>query len=384
MFKRYLLGLVFICFAISFHGQLLRVGLFPAQKFTKIKLANATTNYYLIADTNYIGTLDYFSFCEITKSSANSMDVVCQGQKHTGIKNLKIIASSYEKSIELSGISPVLKARAFEGDFEIKVTEGRILVVNLIDLETYLEGVVESEAGTGQRPEYYKVQAVISRTFALGAKQKHAKEGFNLCNQVHCQAYLHKRNGGSTIDSAVSYTHSMVLLSADSTMAPTFFSANCGGQTCDPSDVWYDSIKGLTSFKDTFCIYTKQAHWTKKISKSEWNRFLVERYRFPVDDSLSQQWMTSWSVENRTGFFIHPGYGIPMRDLREKFDLKSAYFGIKEEGEYIVADGKGYGHGVGLCQEGAMKMAKLNYTYQQILGYYFPDFKLQVIPQVSF
>ncbi|MFM7723992.1 MAG: hypothetical protein ACKO7O_04295, partial [Bacteroidota bacterium] len=76
-------------------------------------------------------------------------------------------------------------------------------------------------------------------------------------------------------------------------------------------------------------------------------------------------------------------YGIPMRDIRERFDLKSAFFSVSLEENQVVLKGKGYGHGVGLCQEGAMNMAKKGYAYAQILGYYFPDFKLVNSPRLS-
>ena len=133
------------------------------------------------------------------------------------------------------------------------------MVINLVDLETYLEGVVESEAGTGQKLEYYKVQAIISRTFAMKSKQKHAKEGFDLCNQVHCQAYLHKLNGSPIIDSAIKATRGQVMIQQDSSFAPTYFSANCGGQTCEPNHVWNAYISGLSSFFVKSCFYSRRA-----------------------------------------------------------------------------------------------------------------------------
>jgi stage II sporulation protein D len=383
MLSKFLIVFSIGIFAFIANGQSMRIGLFPNQKFTKIKFANATCNYFVIADTSFIGTLDHFSFCEISKGTSGLMDVSFQGQKKTGIKQVKVIASMNEKSIEVSGLSPAMKAKAFEGDFEVKHIDGKLLIVNLVDLETYLEGVVESEAGTGQKLEYYKVQAIISRTFAMKALHKHAKDGFFLCNQVHCQAYLHKRNGGALIDTAVKQTKGMVMIQKDSTFAPTFFSANCGGQTCDPAHVWNESIPGLSSFKDTFCIYTKQANWVKQISLSEWKRFLVEKYRYPVDDSVSATMMFNWTTDSRPAFLFHPGYGIPMRDIREHFELKSAFFSVVSDGTTVTIKGRGYGHGVGLCQEGAMKMAKLNYDYNQILGYYFPSFALSLIASGS-
>ena len=376
---RFLFLLILFSSLNVFRGQVLKIGLFPNQSFSKVKFANATGTYHLIADTSYIGLIDHYSSCEIRKANSGKVELSFNGNRFSNLNKIKILATQNEKSIEFSGLAPVLKSRAFEGDFQIQQSDGKLLILNLVDIETYLEGVVESEAGTGQKFEYYKVQAIISRTFAYKALSKHAKEGFNLCNQVHCQAYLHKRNGDSKLDSAVYSTKGMVLLKVDSTFAPTFFSANCGGQTCKPEQVWNESISGLDSFKDTFCIYTKQAKWSKQIPLSEWKQFLVEKYQFPVDDSLSYAMMLNWSTDFRPSFLFHPGYGIPMRDIREHFNLKSAFFNVSFSNNMIILNGKGYGHGVGLCQEGAMKMARLNYTFDQILNFYYPSFSLGTI-----
>jgi len=68
--------------------------------------------------------------------------------------------------------------------------------------------------------------------------------------------------------------------------------------------------------------------------------------------------------------------GIPLRDLREEFGLKSTFFSCYPEGDFVVIRGRGFGHGVGLCQEGAMKMARLGFTYDQIITFYFPGAKV--------
>jgi stage II sporulation protein D len=73
---------------------------------------------------------------------------------------------------------------------------------------------------------------------------------------------------------------------------------------------------------------------------------------------------------------LHPIYGIPLRDIREQFKLKSTFFDVEIIGEEVLLHGRGFGHGVGLCQEGAMNMAKKGYTYDQILGFYYPKMKL--------
>lgn len=361
--------------------QTIRIGISPTKKFTHIKFNNATASYAVVADSFLVGYLNKNNSLEVLVGTKGKVDLFFSENRKKGFSKVKLIAVSLNHSLDFSSISPVFKSKAFEGDFEITATSDKLLVVNELDNETYLEGVLESEGGQGQTLEYYKVQAIISRSFAKRAFDKHSTEGFNLCNQVHCQAYLHKRMGSSMIDSAVNQTKNQVLFTQDGAFAPTFFSANCGGETCNPAFVWNEEMEGLVPLRDTFCTKTKQATWVKTLDPTVWKTFFVEKYAFPVDDSVSYHYLFHQELNHRKAFFIHPGYGIPMRDIREKFELKSSYFSVKLENNQVVLHGKGYGHGVGLCQEGAMAMAKKGFYYTQILGYYFPNFHLKVIQE---
>ena len=95
-----------------------------------------------------------------------------------------------------------------------------------------------------------------------------------------------------------------------------------------------------------------------------------------MHDSTARANALSFQQEFRKGFFVHPQYGIPLRDIRRDLRLKSTYFSVFVEGDRVVLRGKGFGHGVGLSQEGAMKMAKLGYKYNQIIKFYFTGVKI--------
>ena len=84
----------------------------------------------------------------------------------------------------------------------------------------------------------------------------------------------------------------------------------------------------------------------------------------------------NFDQENRKAFYIHPSLGVPLRDLRKEFKLKSSYFSTKLDGQEVVLSGRGFGHGVGLCQEGAMGMADLGLDYKQIALYYFNKIRI--------
>jgi stage II sporulation protein D len=178
----------------------------------------------------------------------------------------------------------------------------------------------------------------------------------------------------------VKYTRQIILYDSSNQLASTFFHANCGGQTCEPDLVWNQKMEGFSSFKDTFCIHTSQTNWTKKIPLKDWFSFLESKYNFPSWDSLSYSLAVNFEQNERKAFYINPVYGIPLRDLREDFKLKSTFFSCKKEGEFLVLQGKGFGHGVGLCQEGAMGMAKYGYNFEQILSFYYPNRKIGVMP----
>ena len=360
-------------------GQQIRIGLFNSQKISSTRLTPKNGNYFIFSDTNLIYKAAAADVIEM-KINNNLIDVLINGSYVNSYLNLAFISEKNENFLEIKPTKPNLKSRLYEGDFIVGTKKGFLEVVNEIDLEHYLEGVVESEAGPGQKTEYYKVQAIISRTYAVKYWDKHQSLGFNLCDGTHCQAYLHKRNQSSLIDTAVKYTRQIVLFDSINQLASTFFHANCGGQTCEPDFVWNQKMEGFSSFKDTFCIHTAQTNWTKKIPLKDWFSFLESKYNFPSWDSLSYSLALNFEQIERKAFYINPFYGIPLRDLREAFKLKSTFFNCKKEGDFLVLYGKGFGHGVGLCQEGAMGMAKYGFSFEQILSYYYPNRKIGIMP----
>ncbi len=296
-----------------------------------------------------------------------------------------------DAAVDSRGRTPVIpkdcgvemsKERKYQDDFEITSGAKGLSLVNLVDMENYLSGVVESEGGGGKELEYYKVQAIMCRTYVLKNLSRHKDEGFSVCDRVHCQAYHSMLRFTPKIREAVKATNDLILVDDHSDIAGTYFHANCGGQTSEASQVWNNDIAYLKTFKDTFCVYTKQATWEKRISQQQWADFLVNKYNYPLYDTVYGPMLFTFNQPDRLAFYHSPVLGIPLRDIRTEFQLKSTYFSCYPEGLEVVIRGKGFGHGVGLCQEGAMKMAKYGFSYQQISLYYFPGLKL--IPYLDY
>ena len=79
--------------------------------------------------------------------------------------------------------------------------------------------------------------------------------------------------------------------------------------------------------------------------------------------------------QRRKTFFLDPSFGIPLRDIRREYGLKSTYFNTEQVGDKILFKGKGFGHGIGLCQEGAMQMIRKGFSSEEVLKYYFSGAK---------
>jgi stage II sporulation protein D len=370
--------------SISSIAQQMHIGVLRDYKTQRIIFAYNNGSYSIYGDSIDFGSILQNEFIDISNSTEGKVQLK-KGTTELGTFNKIFVTQNYPNtSIILNSKSPVVKERKYKDDFEISSSNDGLVIINLVDLNNYLAGVVESEGGPGKELEYYKVQALMSRTYALKYQNRHIKEGFDLCDRVHCQAYHHMLKYTPIIDSAVLETNGIVMMDESGELIDSYFHANCGGQTSEAEIVWNKAVPYLNSFKDTFCVYTKQATWEKRISQYKWQKFLISKYNYPYTDSIYGGMIFTFNQPQRMAFYQNPALGIPLRDIREEFQLKSTYFSCFPDGSDVVIRGRGFGHGVGLCQEGAMKMAKYGFNYLQIAQYYFPNVHFKNISNETF
>ncbi len=265
--------------------------------------------------------------------------------------------------------------RLYDDDLTITANGTGLKLINLVQLENYIAGVIECEAGRRKPPEYFKVQAIICRTYALSSLARHISDGFEMCDGVHCQVYRGAATTGTVIE-AVEQTKGLVLVDQNSQLIVAAFHSNCGGYTLNSEDVWSTALPYLRSIKDTFCLNMPDAHWEKEFTNKEWNDYLKNREKQMKPDSIRRE--AYWdSVPNCKRIYLFDrGYTIPLKEIRADLDLNSTYFSIEKSSDKIKLNGRGFGHRVGLCQEGAMHMAQLGYNYRQILNFYYTDVQL--------
>jgi stage II sporulation protein D len=289
--------------------------------------------------------------------------------------SLKMTANDPDGSFKIRSVVPQTKVRLYDDNLTVNLTPDKkqFQLINKVDLEKYIAGVVESESGTKSGVEYYKLQSILCRTYLLAHMNRHVLEGFEVCDDVHCQAYLSKPSKAE-ISESVFNTMGEIVVDGDLNLITAAFHSNCGGETCNSQDVWAVSTSYLKSVHDTFCVHQPHANWKRTVALEDWKAYLQLKHKYPVDDSLKLNSATTFNQSAcRAIYFIDRNLKIPLKTIRADFQLKSTFFSIEQKGEMIIFNGRGYGHGVGLCQEGAMEMARLNYTYKDILNFYYKD-----------
>ncbi|MCB9224906.1 MAG: SpoIID/LytB domain-containing protein [Crocinitomicaceae bacterium] len=372
---KHLFNILILVFALNVTGQELSVGIMRYYKLTGVKVSHNEGNYRVYGDTSEITGL-WADQSIYLKRSGNGVKIEKGGNTLGTFDTVYFRQQKANSSFNIQALSGN-KVRKYQDDLVIFAdAEGLLTTVNEVNMANYLAGVIESEGGGGKHIEYYKVQAILSRTYALDHLSKHKKEGFSVCDRTHCQAYHSMLRFTPDIRKAVEETKGIIMLDQNLKLADGFFFANCGGQTSESDFVWNVAVPYCRSIADTFCVNSKQANWTTKISKSSWKHYLIEQFGYPVNDSVFGEYLYTFDQPARKAFYIAPQLGIPLRDLRVEFKLKSTWFSCHPEGDQVVLVGKGFGHGVGLCQEGAMNMAKAGYSYEQILHFYFTDIQL--------
>lgn len=280
-------------------------------------------------------------------------------------------------------VEPVLPTgtqRKYRGNLSLYVDFLRLMCINLVPVEEYVGCVAHAELGPKAPLEAYKAQCLLVRTYLYKHIDKHLSEGFNLCDGVHCQAYHGLREGVEQALLAARSTKGKVLVSATTgELVSTVFHANCGGHTASARDVWLEDNPHLLSVEDPYCVGSKTARWTKNIALGEWEHFLQSKG--VQTQSLSPD-NYAWLASGRKAHYVVNGVKVPFRDLREFFHLRSAFFSILMRGNRVILKGRGYGHGCGLCQEGAMEMARRGKKAEEIIHFYFQQVRIESYERV--
>lgn len=264
------------------------------------------------------------------------------------------------------------KVYLYSGNLFCRPDLETIVLVNDCNIEEYIAGVVRTEGGPGRNAEFFKTQAVLARTYTYRNLGRHTADGYNLCDATHCQAF-NGITGESVIHGAVYDTRGKVIVTPDSNLIISAFHSNCGGQTSSSGYVWMLSLPYLKGVTDPYCTGSRNAVWEKKVDLDDWKRVLAANGYAGNSKNASG---FSFTQTSRMMSYTTGTFSIPFNVLRNLLGLRSAWFSVVPSGDSLLLKGRGYGHGVGLCQEGAMVMADKGFTSDQIIKFYYPGVQL--------
>jgi stage II sporulation protein D len=294
--------------------------------------------------------------------------------------------------------------KKYRGNITLTIgTDGRSFeVVNEVPLEAYLAGVIGSEMPYYWEPEALKAQAIAARTYCLDTKMR---IGINRAwdvspTQAH-QVYSGISAENAQIWAIVNATRGKVLVctgqDGQESVFPTYYSSTCGGHTEDGSNIFGESWSALKGVACPYCrdiAPAEKYQWpTASYDLAEASRLVFEKYPtlknlgeirsiVPSKESKYDGWSRIIYVR-LTGTSGQTGV-LKAQDLRLALDpsgtkIKSTACVIQVDGRTLrFIGGKGWGHGVGMCQCGAQGMARKGFTVEQILGYYYPGAAIRV------
>jgi len=362
---------------LSVIGQTVRISLFNEVPVKCVVVSTLKGSYYVIGDSGARMLLSDRDVMYI--SLLDNRLMVRSSQKIIGnFGNLRFEAAEAGNIFRLNLVTPAGDTRQYNDNLVISVAFNRISLINEVESDNYIAGVVEAEAGSNAESEFYKAQSILARTYLYGHYNRHESEGFQLCDGVHCQAYKGRAFRNPVIAEATKATTGLVVFGPDSTFIIAVFHANCGGQTESAANAWLSGKDYLVSVKDPFCLNSPSAKWTKTITLDQWKTYL-KNHGFKFSKGISPG-AFDFSQITRKSYYVMEQDSLPTKQIRSDFQLRSAFFSIVADKTEVNINGRGFGHGVGLCQDGAMQMAKIGYKFVDILNYYYKGIRIVHLP----
>lgn len=354
-------------------AQEISVGLYQDQLVSKAVVYISSGNYSLISGGTARTFLEAGDIIYLTLEEGR-IKLLDSERDFGHVQQVELRAVSPDAAFRIRPIEPEMESRVFDDHLLVSSEERIMTLVNRVDLDRYLAGVVETEAGPGAHKEFYKAQAILCRTYAMKHLDRHSSEGFSLCDGTHCQAYKGRSVYNPEILEAVLETTGVVAADYNFRLITAAYHSNSGGQTQRAKDVWLTDVDYLQSVVDPYSLHQPHAKWSDTIAFRDWKAYLLRNgmksvERIP-DEIIYVEQM------KRKKYFILDKDSIRMSKIREDWGFPSSFFDMFPEGDSVLIWGKGYGHGIGMSQEGAMKMARDGFTYQDILHFYFHEIRL--------
>lgn len=297
---------------------------------------------------------------------------------------LKIVKSASEE-INLNNVD----WHVYRGMLTVRRVDASLSVINTVDVESYIYGVLGPEIGASAPTEALKAQAVAARTYGLKNRGRFASDGFDVDDSTRSQQYSGIETESDTIINAVNATRGEVL-TYEGNLIEAMFSTDCGGVTAPDETGEHPYFKAVPDNagpdQPDYSVYSPYHDWDFRISQSKLSELLNNNPRSKVEKFVSMSlddfdasgrirtatvWNSDGARKTITGSQLRETIGYDaMRSTRVTLTIKS-------NGDYLF-HGHGWGHGYGMSQVGAIAMASAPYNknYEEILKHYYVGVKL--------
>ena len=291
-----------------------------------------------------------------------------------------------------------LNKACYEGEFVLTANGNKINAINVIDIEKYLRGVVPYEIGRLDESKFeaLKAQAVAARTYAYKHFGSRKAQGFDVYADTRDQVYKGIHSASDVTDKAVRETEGVVM-TYNGEFITAYYHSTCGGETEGvatwgrPNHPYLQNKPDIRPDGTPWCRESNYTEWTREFDESELrDLFQINAkeakanvpsfssiHAMNILDTLKSGRIHTLEITTNNGKFTAKADKIRWLFKRGGTILPSSFFRIHRNGDQWILKGKGFGHGVGLCQMGARARAQAGQSYIQILTHYYPGITLE-------
>lgn len=377
------------------------------------------------------------SYDNLKIAADNGKKIILQDKKNNVILLFDVSQNIFLQGIPENGQPPLTNVENYR--YRDYITFNRVdeslIVINYVSVEHYLYGVVPREMSANWPLEALKAQAVAARNYVIVNKNKHHSQGYDLCDTQDCQVYGGFNWENNKTNKAVDETKSK-LIKYNGSPITAFYHSSSGGHTENSENIWSFEIPYIRGVEDEFSLGSPYDSWQlvltrdeveeklkssgidigdiisiKPVSYSKYGRvlellvegtkgnYILEKEKprgifgygnlkstwFDVNSDADVYVMTGNDLEPKkvslTNATVISGKGIQItsRSKNSRMELFNGYdiSTISVIPSLYIFEGKGWGHGLGMSQWGAKRMAELGYSYEQILEHYYTGTKVE-------
>jgi stage II sporulation protein D len=304
---------------------------------------------------------------------------VLQLQAHRG----RISVSNWGLELSQIEITPLARETAlfvggklYRGGLEVKGREGGLMLVNRVDLEEYLYGVLPQEVPVGWEMATLRAQAIVARTYALYKRKANGTADYDVsAHYLQDQRYDGYGAEQPRATQAVNETRGLVLTCAGA-LIPAYYHAESAGYTENSEDVWSSAHPCLRAVKADVYPASPYLQWSASLALPDiqaallksGNRVGAVQRLEPLERSATGR-ILRLKITHAQGAVVLRGTDFRMALGPEV--IRSTRFTVEIRGGRALFNGQGWGHGVGMCQWCSQAMAELGYDYEAILKHYY-------------